>query len=57
MIGTRLAIKYFDVGMEQRRRLSDAILAFGGNLGNVADAFEQGLRKLEDQNVKVSRIV
>lgn len=36
------------------RSLSHAILALGGNVGNVADTFKRGLEILEEQYVKVS---
>lgn len=33
--------------------MSHAVLALGGNVGNVAEAFEQGLQRLERNGVKV----
>ena len=35
------------------RYMSHAVLALGGNVGNVAEAFEQGLQRLERNGVKV----
>ena len=51
-----LAGRYLCSRMEasRGRSLSHAILALGGNVGNVADTFKRGLEILEEQYVKVS---
>lgn len=56
MLRIGLAGRYLCSKMEasRGRSLSNAILALGGNVGNVAGNFERGLQSLEEQGIKVS---